>query len=228
MSGTGGILDDWLDSSGPFTFERLSYDAYAVTGYDGTDASIVLPSEHKGLPVTEIAVEAFAFNLFVRQVTVPSTITIIHDYAFDQSVLESIDLHDGIRYIGTAAFRGTNISTIDLPDGLRDIKPYTFYQTNLITITIPEDVIKIGEGAFGLCTDLTEVTLPPGLDDIALLAFSGNTSLMSLHIPEGTSHVARNAFSASTQLTVHVPHPSTPSGWEIGWDAGVFAVVYDE
>jgi hypothetical protein len=29
-------------------------------------------------------------------------------------------------------------------------------------------------------------------------------------------------------LTVHVPHPSAPAGWEIGWDAGVFAVVYED
>jgi hypothetical protein len=228
LSDTGGILENLFGASGPLTYERLSYDAYAVTGYDGTDSTVVIPSEHDGLPVTEIAAKAFAFNYTIRHVEVPSSVVIIHDDAFAHSTLESITLHDGIRFIGTGAFRGANITTIDLPDGLRDIKPYTFYQTNLTTITIPEDVVKIGENAFGWCTDLVAVTLPTDLDDIGLLAFAGNTSLLTLSIPAGTTYVSRNAFSASSQLTVHVPHASAPPGWEIGWDAGVYAVVYGE
>ena len=57
--------------------------AYKVTGIgEATDGGIIIPSQYNGLPVTEIAVNAFANCSIVTSVTIPDSITSIGRSAF--------------------------------------------------------------------------------------------------------------------------------------------------
>ena len=82
----------------------------------------------------------------------------------------------------------------------RSIAACTFYGcTSLISVTIPDNVIVIGQDAFGRCTGLKTVELPEGLLSINQRAFSGS-GLTSVTIPEKTLTIQEEAFSGCTAL----------------------------
>ncbi len=61
-----------------FTNQRYA----VVSGYNGTEATLVIPETYMGVPVTEIAEQVFAGCLELRHVVLPQTIRDIGDMAF--------------------------------------------------------------------------------------------------------------------------------------------------
>ena len=72
--------------------------SYAVSAYTGTDTSVTIPSEYKGVAVTSIGVSAFYGCTGLTSVTIPDSVTSIGDYAF--SGCESLT---SVYYHGTKA-----------------------------------------------------------------------------------------------------------------------------
>ena len=70
-------------NDGVFTYEKTSDGTgVIVTGYLVQDSTLVVPAEVKGLPVTEIGVEAFMGNKQLVSIDLPDTITVIRARAF--------------------------------------------------------------------------------------------------------------------------------------------------
>ncbi len=113
-------------------------DGYVILGIGNcTDTQIIIPSEHLGLPVTEIATNAFAYAQDVVSVIVPDSVT----------------------YIGASAFENcTSLVSIYLPEGLEYIERRAFFKCSSLTeIVIGENVSYIGDGAFRACNSLEKV-----------------------------------------------------------------------
>lgn len=75
-----------------------------ITGYNGTDIDVEIPSNIDGLPVTSIGEEAFK-NALIRSVVIPSSVRSIDWFAFSGcTCLESVTLPSSVLSVGYGAF----------------------------------------------------------------------------------------------------------------------------
>ncbi|MBR3446611.1 MAG: leucine-rich repeat protein [Oscillospiraceae bacterium] len=107
---------------------------------ENSPAALHIPAEIGGVTVTKIEDGAFAFetryNHGIKEITVPDTVEIIGDSAFNTAMLGMdcrLNLPQNVRYIGRLAFNATMHMLMD----------------EFNVITIPESVEFIGAEAFG-------------------------------------------------------------------------------
>lgn len=95
--------------------------------YKGTAADVTIPSRYKGKPVTAIEHAAF-HDSAVTSVTIPDSVTSIHDNAFGFcSQLTNISIPNSVTYIGFSAFNNcTSLKSITLPVSVTSIGSYAF------------------------------------------------------------------------------------------------------
>ena len=76
--------------------------------------------------IADMELEAFSY-CDIREVTIPSGITAIPDYAFEMNKnLTSVIIPEGIETIGSYSFHSTNLSTVRFPSTLTRIKDHSF------------------------------------------------------------------------------------------------------
>ena len=145
--------------------------------YTGVRSSVQLPAPPDGIPVTKVAQGAFSGNHFVRQVTLPDTVTEIGAEAFaDCAALEAVTAkHASV--IGERAFADDKL---------------------LQTLTLSETLTSIGAGACGGCAALKEIQLT-GITEIPADCFSGCASLETVEMPDAAVF-GQNAFSGCTSM----------------------------
>ena len=68
-------------------------------------------------------------------------------------------------------------------------------------IIIPNDVVKIGENAFQLYSNLKNITLPNSITSIGKYAFYGCSGLTSITIPSSVTSIENSAFNNCSNLT---------------------------
>ena len=140
-----------------FTFDATTG---TIKKYNGNDAVVNIPSEINGTPVTTIGNAAFQ-NSAVTSVTIPDSVTAIHDGAFvNCTSLKSVTLPSSLSFISESLFLGcSQLTTIHIPDFVYSIQPYAFSNCgNLKTIRIPVSVTFIGDFAFDGCPSSMTVT----------------------------------------------------------------------
>lgn len=133
-----------------------------ITGYVESDTVVVIPSKINGFTVETIGHAAFERSA-VTSVTIPDSVTAIHDGAFANcSQLTNISIPNSVTYIGFSAFNScTSLKNITLPSSLSTIQSSAFYNCgNLETIRIPVSVTFIGNYAFAGCPSSMTVTYP--------------------------------------------------------------------
>lgn len=156
--------------------------AVIVTRYNGTAADVTIPSRYKGKPVTAIDHAAF-FNSAVTSVTIPDSVTSIHDNAFGFcSQLTNISIPNSVTSIGFSAFAHcTSLKSITLPSSLSSISEALFSGcSQLTTIQIPDSVSSIQANAFYHCRNLETIRIPVSVTLIETDAFAGCPSLMTV------------------------------------------------
>lgn len=102
--------------------------SYSVSGIgECKDTVVTIPSEYRGLPVTEIADSAFRTNRQIKKVILPDTIEKIGNYAFNECrSLYTIELSENLKTIGDQAFEFSGLVYITLPASLESINYRTF------------------------------------------------------------------------------------------------------
>lgn len=146
---------------------------------------------------------AQAFGPLVEEMTLPETIEEVESGAISNKVLANVPDEGGIKYIGKAAYMRTgdqsvyNIKdgsvsltdglfswsiteSVTLPSSVRVIGCEAFAGSRLKTTPEMPGVVRIEDGAFRVCTDMTKAVLPESLEYIGLDVFSGNTALWNL------------------------------------------------
>ena len=203
-----------------------------VTGYAGTDETVVIPAVYGGEAVTAIGSSAFMGNHTVVSVVLPDTVTSVGDYAFyDCEYLETINLSDGIQSIGKYAFyRNQRLESFGEIGGVTAIEEGTFLGCVLISaVEIPEGTRYVGAYAFAECPALAEVTLPDTVSTVGEYAFSGCVSMSTFHIPSALTSLGTGAFTDCPLNSVSVGAGNTVYSLDDGnlyTDGGRTLVLY--
>lgn len=153
-----------------------------ITGYVESDTVVVIPSKINGVTVETIGHAAFERSA-VTSVTIPDSVTAIHDGAFANcSQLTNISIPNSVTYIGFSAFEHcTSLKSITLPSSLRSISEALFFCcSQLTTIHIPDSVSSIQSYAFYYCGNLETIRIPVSVTFIGVYAFDGCPSSMTV------------------------------------------------
>jgi uncharacterized repeat protein (TIGR02543 family) len=189
------------DTNG-FTWQSDDGVTYSITGYNGSDTNITIPSSIDGHTVTSIGNNAFNGNNDIRyksltSVTIPNTVTSIGGFAFYYcSSLVNISIPDSVTSIGDSAFAYCiSLSNITLPANLSNIGNSTFQDCQALTgITIPNSVTSIGTYAFLENFSLTNITIPNSVTYIGEGAFKDCKNLKSAIMPDSVTSVGNYLF----------------------------------
>ena len=147
-------------TNGDFGFFIINQEELMITKYTGSDTVIEIPESYKNYKVTVIGASVFN-NSKITEVTIPSSIKQIEDYAFSSChSLTKVNLSEGLEEIGEMAFWGC---------------------TSLETLTTPSTVKTIGSNAFADCTGLKSVTLPRAFEGSIDTIFAGCDNLTTIN-----------------------------------------------
>lgn len=173
------------------TFELLSDDTYAVTGYSNSDATAVeIPATYNGKAVSTIANKAFYMKFKISSVTIAEGITTLGDSAFYYAPVTKLTIPDSVTNWGNNVFaKCTKLETVVLGKGLTALPNNMFKGcTNLQSVTIPDTVQSIGQYAFAE-TALTELTLRSPTITFDKYAFQKAQSLEKIVFAEGVETI---------------------------------------
>ena len=132
-----------------------------ITGYNGNNTDIVIPSSYNGYIVRYMDPYAFEGREYITSVVIPDTMWIIPEGAFkDCKNLERVTISEGVRDIGDYAFSGcTAIAEIIIPESVEYIFMYAFNGcTSLEYVALPYTLCTIEYKAFYMCDSVARVT----------------------------------------------------------------------
>lgn len=185
-----------------FEYERSSIfgewdGTYTITKYNGTDETVVIPSEIDGKKIKRIASHILNDENNVRHLIISNGIKEIDFCAFAMCKnLEEVILPEGITHIGMGAFSGCeNIINIDIPDSVKTIDREAFAGCiKLSNIKLPYGINSIEYGSFLNCRSLKDIMLPNSIKTIDLHAFAGCNTLTKIIIPDSVEYMENNIF----------------------------------
>ncbi len=199
-----------------------------ITGYIGTGGDIVIPSTLGGYQVVTIGDNAFNSNWDITSVVIPDSVTGINSGAFyGAKNLQSVDLGDGLMYIGFDAFRATALTSVFIPSTVEGFEVGAFAECNLLTaITVDVDN-SYYQSIDGVVYDKPIWTLiqcpcgKPGVLNVAdgvqwipILSVTGASQLTSVVLPDTVTQIDTWGFGWCTSLTsFNIPSGVTMIGW---------------
>ncbi|MGA2248541.1 MAG: leucine-rich repeat domain-containing protein [Verrucomicrobiota bacterium] len=120
-------------------FNYITYNGAAfITGYTGTNATVVIPATIDGYPVTSIYATAFNGNQTITNVIISGGITSIGDLAFANC---------------------DNLCQVTIPNSVTNVGDHAFWSCGFASFIIPANTV-MGNGALSSCINLKNVTLP--------------------------------------------------------------------
>ena len=169
-----------------------------------------------GEGVTSIGAAAFGSLENLKNLSLPSTLNKIGDYAIGACTsLTSVTIPENVGEIGIWAFTGLwSLEEISIPGSIAKISEYAFAGCNALRkLTLNGGTTAIGKYAFTGCTSLTELTLPDGLETVDGYAFRDCEVITKLSLPASVTSIADGAFSGCTALT-DVHYAGTKAQWD--------------
>ncbi|MBE6944686.1 MAG: hypothetical protein E7459_01185 [Ruminococcaceae bacterium] len=184
---------------------------YSAT-YPQAPAELVIPEtvshEGKDYTVTSIGYRAFYLSSQITGITLPETIRVIGDYAFQlawsNSKLTSINLPEGLEEIGANAFYGNSNCDFVLPSSLRYIGYQAFAFSGITEVKLGEAMEDVGDRAFSYCYKLTKAELSVVAQDSEGLFMYSNT-LKDVTIQDGVERIPENCFYYCPVETIEYP-----------------------
>lgn len=183
------ILPSSLTYLGKAAFKSSGINAIQIPGtvQEISDEAFMgctnLRAANIGYGTTEIGASAFNFCLQLHTIVIPSSVETINNFAFTNcQALKSLNL-EGVRRIGTQAFKLTALSSIILSDDLDFIGDQSFYGCKFGTISLPNSLTTIYDHAFANNELLTEIYMPQNLTIVGKEIFSGCSKLTRVVAP---------------------------------------------
>lgn len=191
-------------SDAPFVV-LVTNDTVRIVKYTGTDAKVAIPERIDGLPVVAIQAGAFDGCHGITAVTIPATVTSIHDHAFHGCPALTSILVDVMNPVYSSSADGVLFN-------MEKTRLVRFPMGKQGEYTVPQRTTEIGSHAFEECPGLTEITLPERLEEIGCRAFWGCSSLKTILFKGDAPKAAdRSVFQGCSQATVY--RRSGAKGW---------------
>jgi hypothetical protein len=209
-----------------------------VTVKDSNKKNIVIPSQviymNRTRNVTEILKGAFSkisidSRLVPLSVTIPNTVKIIGESAFERCELISITIPNSVTSIGERAFWGcSGLTSVAIPNSVTSIGKLAFCKCSGLTSVHISDLVawcNISFSDYGsnplYCahhlylngTEITSLVIPNSVTSIGNYAFEDCTGLTSLVIPNSVTSIGDEAFAECSGLTsLSIPNSVTSIG----------------
>lgn len=211
------VIPSFALSYNNFTYEIVD-ESVIITGYIGSETTVVVPSQIDGLNVYKISDNAFKDNKNITSVTVNSGIKDIGASAFENcTALATISLPDTIIHIGEKAIYNTayyndksnwRLKTVGSEDAYIEwedisapVLEYLYLGKILIKIelvglySVRSGTTVIADGAFKGNKNASQVWLPTSIVAIGNNAFDGCESIYRIKNLNIVQYIGDYAFS---------------------------------
>ncbi len=169
-------------SNADYWYELYS-DHVELVCYLGYAERVSIPRQLDGRPVTVIKNNCFNRRSYLKDVTIPDSVTSIAEGAFRScTALTAVDIPDSVTTIGKQAFAFcSGLERVDIPDSVTCIGSEAFeYCKALRSVVIPDSVTRIESYTFSNCEALSEVTIPERVVSVGDCTFQDTAWLESL------------------------------------------------
>ncbi len=241
----------WTYTYNPNSTEGASLRIWGK-GYmpNGTDEDWFAAQQRAGYYITKLTIEegvksimsdAFAGEIKLKEVTLPSSIEFVGEGAFAYTAIESFNIPAKMCDVDANIFTGSPIKTFTVASANPYYKShkgniYSKDMTELVVaapknytgdkwvgFTFPSSVTSIGRYAFLNCP-ITSITIPSHIESIKNMAFAGCQKLEKVMIEKGVKEIYDNAFLSCDSLR----NVQLPSSVEyMGFCAFGFTYGYD-
>ena len=162
-----------------------------IITYYGTEADLTIPQN-----VTEIGMQAFENNSYLRSVVIPSNVKKIGNNAFNGCKnLTHVQIEEGVEKIGDGAFRGSGIENVSLPSSVTELGFLIFADCNsLISVIISSNATNVGNGMFENCKNLESVTVREGVTNLGNRTFVNCEKLEYVSLPSTILEIGVEVF----------------------------------
>lgn len=240
------FFDTILEDGVYYTINTFDDFTYAVVSDFETDdegksvlpETVVIPEsieyEGESFTVAEIGFMAFANCETLREITLPSTITSIYDYAFsDASYLEKVVIPSEIEfeYFGSEVFAGTpalgyfaencadgevvlgqnvllaylgNEKTYAVPEEIDFIADRCFFMSGIEEINFNESVTEILPYTFASCRNLKEVDIPDSIIALGEGTFSNCANLEKVNLGDSLELFGYKVFEGTKVKEIYI------------------------
>lgn len=159
---------------------------------------LVIPSEVKGIPVTEIGSWAFDNCWDMETISLPPTLKVLEKHALSDTPLKSVFIPENLWTIEGSVLSGCeNLVSIEVSkenkffDSRNNCNAIIDTPNNILingcaTTVIPNTVKAIGAEAFSECTGLKRITIPDSVEKIGKHAFCGCGNLEEIIISDAS------------------------------------------
>lgn len=193
-------------TNGDFGFFIINQEELMITKYTGSDTVIEIPESYKNYKVTVIGASVFN-NSKITEVTIPSSIKQIEDYAFSSChSLTKVNLSEGLEILNNSVFFNcSELREIKLPSTLKEIGPRAFSGAALNNVVLPDSgkLTKIDEYAFYQSRELTDITIPACITSIPDNVFADCSKEVTIHGASGSyaqSYAKKNNLKFKADL----------------------------
>lgn len=202
-------------------------DGYAVSATEGyAGVNVVIPEEYNGMPVTEVAENAFSGCTSMKTLRIPDSVKRVGRGALSgctslESIVlpfvgASVDTPVGVNNKGMAHMFG-------LSGGSSWAKDYGLKQ-----VTVTDAATVIPNGAFEGMTSLQYVNLGENITEIGARAFSNCSNLVSVTLPEKCVSIGAYAFANCSKAAITVKGAITVLGSYSFSNSGITAITLGE
>lgn len=170
----------------------IGYSAFIGTAY-AKNTDFILTNDDKTL---------YSAGGNSKTVEIPSTVTKIAQFAFEDSNAEKVIIPESLKVITTNAFYGAkHIKEIEFKGNITKLESAAFQEcTSLSKAIIPESISEIPELCFAGCTSIKEIVMPDGVNYIGQNAFQGCTEITDISLPNTLKVIDEFAFEGCLKL----------------------------
>ena len=202
-------------------------DGYAVSATEGyAGVNVVIPEEYNGMPVTEVAENAFSGCTSMKTLRIPDSVKRVGKGALSGCTsLESIVLP----FVGASADTPVGVNNMGMAHmfgfsgGSSWAKDYGLKQ-----VTVTDAATVIPNGAFEGMTSLQYVNLGENITEIGARAFSNCSNLVSVTLPEKCVSIGAYAFANCSRAAITVKGAITALGSYSFSNSGIAAITLGE